>query len=147
MPSSGRHEVGAQPVSWLPAGRTKLKYLLIRVACLVALLLATGSCAPGGHGNSSLSPGPDTVAIVDDRAVVGAFHPKSISVQVGETVRWINTTATLHDVVFTQGSIIASPLLGPTAQFTATFSTAGVYRYVCDLHVGMEGTVLVLAQP
>jgi len=147
MPSFGRYEVEAQLVSWLRVGVPKIRYLLIHVASLLVLLLTTGSCAPGGHGNSSLSPGADTVAIVDDRAVVGAFHPATLSVHVGEPVQWINTTATLHDVVFTQGSIIASPVLGPGAHFSVTFSTAGVYRYVCDLHVGMEGTVLVVARP
>jgi plastocyanin len=34
--------------------------------------------------------------------------------------------------------------LGPPAGFKVTFTKAGVYHYFCDVHAGMEGTVVVL---
>jgi plastocyanin len=34
--------------------------------------------------------------------------------------------------------------LGPPAGFKVTFTKAGTYHYFCDVHAGMEGTVVVL---
>lgn len=97
-------------------------------------------------------------------AVVGMtstleFDPDTVRVQVGETVRWENSSIIVHtvtgdpekatkdeSVVLPKG---ASPFhsgnLDPKASFEHTFQTPGTYRYFCIPHEGtsMYGTVVV----
>jgi len=68
-------------------------------------------------------------------ADVNAFFPQTVSVHVGDTVRF--TPNGFHTVDLpAKGSSGALPLL--------KFTKAGTYRYYCDVHAGMKATVKVL---
>ncbi|WP_440948728.1 cupredoxin domain-containing protein [Methanosarcina sp. T3] len=68
------------------------------------------------------------------------YIPESLTVNVGQTVRWTNYDTALHDVV---GSGIESEYLKQGETFTYTFEQEGTYDYICTLHPWMEGKVIV----
>ena len=96
----------------------------------------------------SLVPGamvaPRTVTVNMDKF---QFKGRSITVQQGWTVEWINKeaprhTATADDESFDSGTMSR----GDT--FTFTFNETGTFRYYCKFHgdngdVGMAGTIIV----
>ncbi len=75
-----------------------------------------------------------------------AFSPKSVTVSVGDTVRWVNTDNVNHQVVADTGAF-ASPILKPNETYSFTFKAAGTYRYHDALHPTIKGTVTVKGPP
>ena len=83
--------------------------------------------------------------------VVGfTFSPSSITIQQGDTVRWIKTTG-LHNVAETSAVPVFRSGNPVSTAFTYDFAFAapleGTYSYQCDVHfsLGMVGTVTVEA--
>jgi plastocyanin len=88
-----------------------------------------------------------------------AFLPQMLVINVGEKVVWRNTAAVTHNVVADPGKAVFSmdvklPAgVGPFASsellsgqsYSHTFTTIGIYRYVCTLHetTGMKGVIVV----
>ena len=125
----------------------------ISAACLA---LALGAC--GGQtnepGNEPAVAANTTVEIADF-----AFDPDPLDVSVGEKVTWTNTDDILHTVTSgvpkEQGvpgvskDKAADPdglfdeRLDLDATYTFTFDEPGEYTYFCDIHAGMQGTVVV----
>jgi plastocyanin len=71
-----------------------------------------------------------------------AFTPPTITARVGETVTWKNRDPADHTVTAEDGSFDSGTMTrGGT--FKASFDSPGEYRYVCALHPGMKGTVVV----
>ena len=71
-----------------------------------------------------------------------AFAPATVEATVGQKVTWENHdpaehTVTGEDEGFDSGTLAAG------AAFEATFDAPGEYRYICALHPGMKGTVVV----
>ena len=79
-----------------------------------------------------------------------SFTPASVTVAIGQTVRFTNAGGT-HNVHFNGEASLFAPALPSGAAWLAgpskTFLTAGEYRFVCDPHqdLGMQGTVVVQA--
>jgi uncharacterized repeat protein (TIGR02543 family) len=80
------------------------------------------------------------------------FTPTNLVIQPGDTVVWRNTSFTPHDTTHRApvGSRLwASPVLAQNETFSRTFTAAGVFPYMCALHVGnfpqQTGTVSVVA--
>ena len=75
-----------------------------------------------------------------------AFSPRNVTIQVGDTVTWVNNNQGAHNVVANNGSFRSGE---PEDQFTFshTFTTAGSFGYHCQPHqaLGMTGTVTVEA--
>ncbi len=84
-----------------------------------------------------------TVTIVSNAGTVGAFTPRVITVRAGQSVGWVNETPAQHDVVFDDPPGAASKVMTNKDRFAKRFTAPGTYRYVCEFHSGMEGTVLV----
>jgi len=72
-----------------------------------------------------------------------AFDPVAVAVKPGESVTWQADGSLAHNVHF-EGE---APLGAPSPDFAAAkpFPTAGEYRYFCDQHAFMRGTVYVNA--
>ena len=73
-----------------------------------------------------------------------AFTPPSLAVDPGTTVSWRNDGTVTHTVT---SSVFGAQRLAPGQSFSYTFTSAGTYPYVCDIHAGMAGTVSVGAPP
>jgi plastocyanin len=73
--------------------------------------------------------------------IVGfAFKPATLKTTAGKVVTWRNLDPAPHTAT---GEQIASPQLGKGASFQRRFSRPGTYTYVCALHPGMRGKVIV----
>jgi plastocyanin len=111
-------------------------------------LLAVGLVACGGGNNSSAGEGttaPGNEAPRGDKVRIVEFFydPDPVTVQVGGKVIWQNEdtiphTATAEDGSFDTGTI------EPGKIKSETFKQAGTYRYVCEIHPRMSGTVEVV---
>ena len=85
-----------------------------------------------------------TVAMGDD-----FFNAKSVTVQPGDTVVWINNGSMAHTVTGDDGSW-GSGNVAAGGQYSHTFTSAGTFAYHCAYHgaaggVGMAGTITVAA--
>ncbi len=87
------------------------------------------------------------------------FEPKIVTVHIGDTVKWVNSSAAVHTV--TDDPKLAakaadsslpdgvqafnSGFLKADQTYVHGFKVAGTYRYFCILHegMGMVGTVVV----
>jgi plastocyanin len=117
--------------SFLAAGAGRP--LLPALAVLALVLTACGSGA-----GSSQSPVATTTV---DLPKSYRFAPAAITVQAGATVTWTNHDNFTHNVRL-EG---AAPLtMAPGESVSHTFTTPGLYPYVCSLHPNdMKGSVLV----
>lgn len=114
-----------------------LRRLLLSLS--VPFLAVIGvSCAQ----DSAVQPEAAEVLIMRDSAV-GHYHPPVATVAVGGAVTWTNDSGVVHNVVFDDDRITDSALFGDGEQFSATFDAAGRYTYVCTIHPGMTGAVIV----
>jgi plastocyanin len=79
------------------------------------------------------------------------FDPKTITVNVGDTVMWMDQGQNEHTVTADNGSFDSGDLkVGEKTSFSFTFSKAGTFAYHCKYHggaggQGMSGTVVVQA--
>jgi mono/diheme cytochrome c family protein len=72
------------------------------------------------------------------------FVPKTITIQSGMTVRWVNYGRNVHTVT-SRDSGWGSGDIPPGASYSATFQYPGTYAYYCRHHTmeRMEGSVVV----
>jgi plastocyanin len=69
-----------------------------------------------------------------------AFNPASITIPVGDTIRWTNMDSVQHEV---RGNIFDSGVMSPNSSFEFTFTQAGTYNYACAIHPSMQGQIIV----
>ena len=72
-----------------------------------------------------------------------AFQPAEVTVSVGDTVTWTNNDSVGHDVTADSFNSGEPGDMGSGDTFDHTFQEAGTFDYVCSVHPGMEGTVVV----
>jgi plastocyanin len=79
----------------------------------------------------------DAVAMQSNR-----FTPFERTIPAGGAVTWVNLDREDHDVIAADLAY-ESPLIPPGGAWTRVFTQPGRYPYLCDLHAGMEGVVVV----
>lgn len=113
--------------------RNMWRALLLTAAAVIAV-----SCSsPQDNTTDDLQ-----VHIVDD-AAFGVFTPATITVTVGDTVTFVNDSSHPHDVTFDDEILGASPLFDTGETHEVTFDRTGTFEYVCVIHPGMHGNVVV----
>lgn len=114
------------------------KRIAIRLA---AGILALGSVVAGGGVAlaQEAQPAGQSVSIIDF-----AFNPATLTVPVGARVTWTNNGQAPHTASSTADAF-DSGRLAPGASFSFTFSTAGSFPYICNIHPQMRGTITVQA--
>ena len=70
-----------------------------------------------------------------------AFAPSQISVLVGDSVAWRNTSFRDHTVSARDDSFASPGHVRPGASYSFQFTQAGKFAYVCQLHPFMTGEV------
>lgn len=87
--------------------------------------------------------GPENEASAASVSMDGTtFVPGDVTVAAGETVTWLNKDPFPHNVASTPGDF-ASRNLQPGESWRFTPRTEGRFPYVCTLHPGMAGTLIV----
>jgi plastocyanin len=72
------------------------------------------------------------------------YSPATVTVNVGDTVRWTNAGPTGHSATSSSGGFDTG-ILSKGQGGSATFSKAGSFSYICTPHPFMKGTVVVRA--
>ncbi|HZF07914.1 MAG TPA: plastocyanin/azurin family copper-binding protein [Thermoanaerobaculia bacterium] len=120
---------------------------------LLTMSVLLASCGGGGGGGSTpTQPGPTTTPqTVVIQVMDGSFSPKHVTINPGDTVRWVMAgttythTATAVDGSFDSGAVFTAP--GATYQRTFDATTAGkTFEYFCKVHYsccGMAGAIQV----
>jgi plastocyanin len=117
----------------------------LETLAVAAVVVALSACSAASAKPLPIVPAP---APTSDHEVVISdykFVPQTLTVPIGTTVRWVNhdnaphtaTHRTFGDEAFDTGD------LGHHAAFIHTFKTPGRYPYLCMLHQGMIGTIIV----
>lgn len=76
------------------------------------------------------------------------FSPQSITIQVGDTIQWVNTSQGLHNVVADDGSFTSGSPSTDLWTYIHVFNQAGSNPYYCAIHggaggIGMSGVINV----
>jgi plastocyanin len=145
-----------------------MKTRLAMLCTCLALGLVAAGCGGDDNNDSSSSPAAkapaetkpaNTATSGSGGATSGAkgtnvvmkdiaFKPSSVTVPKGGSVTWTNEDSVGHDVTKISGpgpsfkSGTAGGLNGGDT-YKQTFSKPGTVKYVCTVHPGMEGTVVV----
>lgn len=125
---------------------------LAMLALLPVLALAgcgggsSGSSAAGGGATAAASGPADaqTVTVLGNQQL--KFEPSTVTARVGTLALTFGLDgSTPHDLKFDDGSVgPAFPVItGAPKTQTYTFAHAGTYTFVCTLHPGMAGKVVV----
>ena len=121
-----------------------MKRFLISLLALSAIIVLVTGCS-----SSPTSSNPPTPTTHDISMVDSAFQPQTITVKMGDSIRWTNNGARTHtstsgtngvpDGIWDSGDIAS----GNT--YERVFDTAGTYPYYCHYHwaMGMTGTITV----
>lgn len=74
------------------------------------------------------------------------FAPTPIKVKQGTTVTWTNSDTARHNIVADDGQPAggpSGPLFGKGETYKFTFNTVGTFKYHCEPHPYMHGSVEV----
>jgi plastocyanin len=104
---------------------------LVGILAIVAVTIGGGLRAAHAQEGAAVS-------IVDF-----AFDPAAVEIPVGATVTWTNTGAVPHTATASDGTFDSGEL-APGASFSHTFTAAGTFPYICQIHPQMTGTVTVV---
>jgi plastocyanin len=117
-----------------------MKYsALFACAALVVALLGGGTQATSAD-TPSPAPSASPAAVV--RMKNFAFVPQTVTIHAGQSVQWVNDDNVSHSATADDRSWNSGEL-DQGQSWTYTFSAAGTYKYYCDDHEFMKGTVVV----
>ena len=144
--------------------RTKSRMLACFCTLAVVMLLLLTACGGGstGSGGGSTSnpppttaPTPTATSAPSPTAASGntmevdvtnnggfAFTPATLTVAVGTTVTWRNTTSAPHTVTSDDGKTFDG-MLSTGGTYSFTFTKAGTYAYHCNIHPYMKAMIVV----
>ena len=131
----------------MSGGRDRLTFLCLALAGMgiAACFSEHSTTGPGSSATCSLplEPGVSGSTLVAIRGF--AFLPSDLHVKAGSSVTWLNCEPAgtpSHTTTGNQGAW-QSPLLAPGDAFTHTFSTPGVFPYICSVHPFMTASITV----
>jgi plastocyanin len=101
---------------------------------------ATSSQTAGSKASGTSAASVDKVDIKNF-----AFGPKAVKAKVGASITWTNQDDNKHTVTSDSSDPekFDSGDLAKAKTFAHTFKTAGTYKYFCNIHNYMTGTVEV----
>jgi plastocyanin len=124
----------------------------LTVCCAVALPVAgcgggdddNGGGGGGGTTTTEQSTAPTSTgggASVTMKDI--KFNPTEVKIKAGQAVTWTNDDSVGHDVTADSFKSGSAGGIGGGQTFQHTFKKAGTFSYVCTVHPGMKGTVVV----
>ena len=109
------------------------------LTAVVVLALMGAAC--GGGGGSDCTSANATKLTGTLMVKDGGFSPNCFSVASGSTISVANGDARAHNFTV-RGTDVAVPLPGGESG-KATAPAPGTYDFVCTIHPGMTGTIIV----
>jgi plastocyanin len=85
---------------------------------------------------------PDSVA-ADIEIGDNFFQPQQVSALIGQNVRWINFGSMAHTTTDTSQDYWDSGNLDPGNVFILHAGMVGQFHYICTIHAGMAGVLVV----
>jgi len=125
---------------------------ILAILTAAAALVAVAGCGSSSSSSSSSTPAATTPATSIAPAAGGAtavtmqniaFAPAVVSVKAGQTVTWTNDDSVDHNVTATKGATFKSSTFGKGGTFSWNAGKAGTVSYVCTIHPGMAGKIIV----
>jgi len=73
------------------------------------------------------------------------FTPNALTINIGDSVIWINDDDSHHKIIFEDTSLKSSENIKPEKEYLLTFNKPGENKYYCKYHheYGMYGTIIV----
>lgn len=125
--------------------RARLFTVSLTAIALTSALASCGSSKSGG--DAAAGPGSSCMTITGTTAKVTIegfkFSPACVSVATGTTVTFTNEDSVAHTATASSSGGFDSGDLNNGQSYSKTFTTAGTYNYICDIHQYMKGTVEV----
>ena len=115
-----------------------MRRLTVLVIIIGAALIPVATAGAGGGGCHRDQSDAQSNTI---RLDANCFTPTVARVAVGDTVTWTNGDGWAHNVY--SSGFDGSAELNAGDEFAKRFDAAGVFPYVCTLHPGMMGAVVV----
>jgi len=108
----------------------------VRIGLPAAIAVAAAALVPAVALGGARSASTHTVTLHEFR-----FHPGTLSINRGDTVKWVWHDETEHNVTF-HGFRSKTQFHG---SYSVRFTHAGTFKYVCTIHVseGMRGKIVV----
>jgi plastocyanin len=123
-------------------GRSRWVTSLLLGASVIAATLSLAAPAWGSGGGGCGRPVTDARGLrVEIRAF--CFTPTVLHVDRGETVTWTNRDPFAHNVMGASAAWGTFDFLKPDRSINYRFVQTGTYPFVCTLHPGMVGAVVV----
>ena len=114
--------------------------LVPAIAALLVLPAGIAQAAPA----ADRTPDRGAIPTVRIRMRDNAFRPRSVTIQRGTRVRWVNRGSNPHTTTSDAG-LWDSGILSPGDSFSRRFRRVGTFRYHCEIHVGMTARIVVTA--
>jgi plastocyanin len=112
----------------------------------LTLALAVAGLGFGVAALPSTAGGPDAEASATKRVRVGDlfFRSRAVTVQRGDTVRWVWVGQAPHNVTVTRGPVEFRSRTKTDGAYRKRLNRRGTYRYICTVHPDdMRGRVVV----
>jgi plastocyanin len=73
------------------------------------------------------------------------FNPTRVTAKVGDTITWTNRDVdTSHNVTYVSGpKFVSSPTFPDGHSWSLKLTKPGVINYLCTIHPGMDGSIVV----
>lgn len=118
----------------------------IFVAILLIAVLALSGCVdkeniPDANSNNNTNVSAEDIKYVEIYIDDYAFHPQSITISRGETVRWTNNDSVAFIV---KSNAFQSPTLTKGMTFTYTFHERRTYNVYLATHPYTKSSIIVV---
>jgi plastocyanin len=123
---------------WLNEGRYVMRPRIVLGILSAALVVSAFAATAPASARPVGSQNRPRVRIVDFK-----FKPGTLGISVGQTVKWINKSATTNHTTTSDSGLWDSGPLAPGDHFTFKFTKAGSFTYHCSIHPFMTGTIVV----
>lgn len=119
-----------------PWTRARVAALVALVALTAVLLLASGGAFSASASGNATASRTATVSMKNF-----LFSPRTVRISKGDRVVWSNVSSRPHTAT-RRGSFDTGRIRRGKAA-AVKFNGAGTYRYLCSLHPGMTGKIVV----
>ena len=114
---------------------------------VLLLLLTLAACADEHFPLPPPAQGPPPVRVYREVTIRdNYFNPVPLTITVGTRVFFTNKGVDIHSIVFEPPISFYSGSLTPNSSVQRQFNAVGVFRYRCEIHPQMKGTIDVRTQ-